>query len=304
MMGIARASVFFLVLLAAFPGRGLGQPVKAGVATIIEGDVTARRAAERKPVVLKFKDDVLLRDTITTAERSLARLLLGGKATVTVREQSQLTVTEVPGASLVQIGKGKIGLAVAPGRMRPGDMVQIRTPNTVVGVRGTVVVAEIVPAPARVAPGTAPTIRTNVYVLSGKVEVQEIRGGVRVGPVFTVSANQMITIPPPGSPAVTSFPESMVATITAGLHPSRRSLGAGAAAKDAALKAAADDLSEGAPGGERGVLGGDQSVRAPISPVLPTPPDSSPPPPVKGVVTPPVRVNTPPPTNLPPGRVP
>lgn len=303
---IVRSSIWMLFLLAAFPGRGLGQQPKAGIATIIEGDVTARRAAQREPVVLKFKDDVLLRDIIATAERSLARLLLGGKATVTVRERSQLTVTEIPGASLVQLGKGKIGLAVAPGRLRPGGMVQIRTPNTVVGVRGTVVVTDIEPTAAL----AAPAIRTHVYVLNGKVDVQELRGGVPVGPVFTVNSRQMITIPPPRAPQVTSFPESRVAAITAGLHPSKRSVGAGSAAKEAALRAAASNLSEGLAGGESRLPESDQSVRAPIVPVLPALPDSPAPtataPPAQGPApaTPPVRLNpAPPATTLTPGKL-
>jgi len=301
MIRIVRASVWLLVLLAAFPGRGLGQQTKAGIATIIEGDVTARRAAAPKPVALKFRDDVLLRDTITTAERSLARLLLGGKATVTVRERSQLTVTEAPGASLVEVGKGKIGLALAPGRMRPGDVVQIRTPNAVLGVRGTVVVAEIVPATPKAAVA-APSIQTNVYVLTGKVDVQELRGGVPVGPVFTVNSRQMITIPPPGPPQVTAFPESRIAAITAGLHPSTRGVGSsGATAKEAALRAAAKDLSEGLADSENRLPADEQTVRAPIVPVLPALSDSSAPPPVPGpaATKPPGQINLPPPASPP-----
>jgi FecR protein len=279
MLRIVRISVWLLVLLAVVPGRGLGQPAKAGIATIIEGDVTARRAAAPKPVTLKFRDDVLLRDTITTAERSLARLLLGGKATVTVRERSQLTVTEIPGTSLVDLGTGKIGLALAPGRMRPGDVVQVRTPNAVLGVRGTVLVAEIVPVTAKTA-RAAPSIQTSVYVLTGKVDVQELRGGVPVGPVFTVNSRQTITIPPPASPQVTAFPESRIAAITAGLHPSTRGVGSsGATAKEAALRAAAKDLSEGLADGETRLPGDEQTVRAPIGPVLPALPESSAPPP-------------------------
>src|SRR5262245_13512421 len=189
MLRSIRSSIWVLALLAVFPGRVLGQETKAGIATIIEGNVTARRVKDPRPVALKFRDDVLLRDTITTAERSLARLLLGGTATVTVRERSQLTVTEVPVASRSEGGKGMVGLALASDRMRPGDLIEVRTPNTVVGVRGTVIEAEIVPGtPRATSPG--PAIQTNVYVLTGKVDVQELRGGVPVGPVFSVSCGQ------------------------------------------------------------------------------------------------------------------
>lgn len=274
MLRILGSSIGLLVLLAAFPGRVPGQEIKAGIATIIEGDVTTRRVSLPRPIPLKFRDDVLRHDTITTAERSLARLLLGGKAIVTVRERSRLTVTETPGISLVELGEGKVGLAVLRQRMRPGDVVEIRTHNALIAVRGTVVIAEI--APASGASSSAPALLSNVYVLTGKVEVQELRGGVPVGPVYPVNRRQMITISPLGPPQVTSIPESRVAGITADLQPS--SVGAGgsaaqAAAKEAAMRAAVDDLSEASLGDEERRRE-DWYVRAPIVPTLPGVPDA------------------------------
>ena len=44
---------------------------------------------------------MFLRDRITTGGRSFVRVLLGGKATVTARERSVLTITEVPGVATV-----------------------------------------------------------------------------------------------------------------------------------------------------------------------------------------------------------
>src|SRR5262245_31815516 len=46
---------------------------------------------------LKFRDDVMLQDRIATGDQSLARILIGGKAVVTVRERS--VVTPAPAAS-------------------------------------------------------------------------------------------------------------------------------------------------------------------------------------------------------------
>lgn len=270
MRRIARWSAWLLVLLAALPGVAFGQAVKAGVATVVEGDVTTRRESLPRPVALRFRDDVFRRDTIVTAERSLARLLLGGKATVTVRERSRLTVTEVPGTSLVDLGVGKVGVAVARERMQPGDVVEIRTPNAIVAVRGTVVIAELVPVTVAKGPTpNAPAWQSNVYVLTGKVEARELRGGVPVGPVYPVGRRQMITISPLGPPRVTSFPESRLAEITEGLQPSKVGLkGAQAAAKDAALRAAASDLADATIGdGERQATDW-PTPRAPIEPQL------------------------------------
>ena len=85
----------------------------------------------------------MVEDTVTTGDKSLARMLLGGKAVVTVRERSTVTITEVPGRSTIDLDSGKFALAVAREKMRPGEEIQIRTPNAIAGVRGTVVVTEV-----------------------------------------------------------------------------------------------------------------------------------------------------------------
>src|SRR5437660_374496 len=127
-------------------------PAPAGVVTTLEGNVTATRATA-SPQPLRFKDNVFVQDKIATAEQSLARMLLGGKAVVTVRERSVLTITEVPGRSTIDIDSGKFALAVAREKMAPGEEIQIRTPNAVAGVRGTVVVTEVERQGAQTTPG-------------------------------------------------------------------------------------------------------------------------------------------------------
>ncbi|PYO03661.1 MAG: hypothetical protein DMD91_00510, partial [Candidatus Rokuibacteriota bacterium] len=74
-----------LVLATLWPTVAWGQPEKVGVVATLEGSVTARRAILPQPVALKFKDDVFARDTLTTGDQSLARVLLGGKSIVTIR---------------------------------------------------------------------------------------------------------------------------------------------------------------------------------------------------------------------------
>jgi len=39
--------------------------------------------------------------------------------------------------------RGKIAVAVAREKVKPGDEIEVRTPNAVAGVRGTVFVAEV-----------------------------------------------------------------------------------------------------------------------------------------------------------------
>jgi FecR protein len=111
--------------------------------TTLQGTATVARASTPEPAPLKFKDEVFVQDRIVTGESSTVRILLGGKAVITVRERSTLTISETPTTSTVEVGAGKIALAVAKDRMKPGESVEIKTPNAVAGVRGTVVIAEV-----------------------------------------------------------------------------------------------------------------------------------------------------------------
>src|SRR5947208_11403161 len=131
-------------LLLAATTHALG---RVGVWTNIEGVATVARVALPEPRPLQFKDDLFLRDRITTGERSFVRVLLGGKATVTARERSVLTITEVPGVATINLGAGRIAVAVAKGLMKRGEVIEIKTPNAVTAIRGTVVIAEVSPVP-------------------------------------------------------------------------------------------------------------------------------------------------------------
>jgi len=157
--------------LAAWGQAGGGAGRNVGVVTTLAGQATVARAALASPVPLRFKDDVFLRDRIATAERSVVRVLLGGKALVTVRELSTLTVTEDTGRSTVDLTAGKIAMGVLRQRMRPGEVIEIRTPNAIAAIRGTVLVVELIPEPGGT-PG-APRYTTKVHVLHGLVEVSD-----------------------------------------------------------------------------------------------------------------------------------
>ncbi|MGH7299603.1 MAG: FecR domain-containing protein, partial [Candidatus Rokuibacteriota bacterium] len=134
----------WMVAVAALSASLLPPPVAAqapdplGIVTALDGRATVARAALPAPLLLKFKDDVFGRDRIRTQENSLVRVLLGGKAILTVRELSQVTIREEPGRAVVTLPNGKVVLAVAKQRMRPGESIEIRTPNAVAAVRGSI----------------------------------------------------------------------------------------------------------------------------------------------------------------------
>jgi len=156
---------------------------RAGVVTTLEGKVTVVRASSPELTPLKFRDAIFVRDRITTGKESFARILLGGKAVVTIREFSAVTITEVPGVATVAVGSGRVAVAVARERMRPGDLVEVRTPNAVAGIRGTVIVAEVFDAQ-----------RSVITVLKGVIDVTRLDAGRAAGPATVLNALQQVTI--------------------------------------------------------------------------------------------------------------
>lgn len=170
---------------------------KVGVVTAVAGPVTVARTST-PPEPLKFKDPVFLRDRVTTGDNAITRILLGGKVIVTARERSTLTITEVPGLSTIALTSGRIAVAVDKTKMKPGERVDVRTPNAIAGVRGTVLIVE--------AQGNTST----VTVLRGLVDVVRVdpKTGRAVGPVTPVGANQAVSVRnnvlPPRPQAITS----------------------------------------------------------------------------------------------------
>lgn len=166
-----RPAVALAVLFHLAPSVAFGQASKAGVVTTLEGNVTVTSASLPQARPLKFKDDVFVNDRVVTGDRSIARMLLGGKAVVTVRERSALTITEVPGKSTITLDSGKIAVAVAREKVKAGEEIEVRTPNAVAGVRGTVFVAEVSRATASLdAAQNAPT--SSFYGFLGVVTVR------------------------------------------------------------------------------------------------------------------------------------
>jgi hypothetical protein len=196
---LCRATAFGAACMLWFPTIAVGQTVKAGVVTTLQGTATVARSSAPDPAPLKFKDDVFGRDHIVTGESSIVRILLGGKAVVTIRERSALTIHETPTTSTVEIDSGKIAVAVAKDRMRPGDSVQIRTPNAMAGIRGTVLIADVTP-PAR---GRG-DVTTRFTLLTGIVDVSQLDAGTGLptGQPLTLHPLQAVTVSghtPPGA---------------------------------------------------------------------------------------------------------
>lgn len=191
----------------------------AGVVTTLNGDATLiRAAAATQPVSLRMRDEIFVRDRIQTQERSLVRVLLGGKALITVRELSVLTVTEEAGRVTVDLQSGKVGVAVVKARMRPGEVIEIRSPNATAAVRGTIFVVEVDPMQPGQS-GGGPATTTRVHLFHGALDVS-----ARLDPghaTVRLAELQSVVVAGNALGPVRPISRDAVATLTADLKPSQ-----------------------------------------------------------------------------------
>jgi TonB family protein len=164
-----------------------GSGLKAGVITALEGGVTARRPGLPSPVPLKVRDDVFLQDVIASTAGARVEMLLGGKIHITLQERSVLTLTEVPRRAFLDLSTGKLAIDIDRARMRPGEAIDVRTPNVVATVLGTRMIVETLP-PAE----AGGAVVTHVDVVAGSVSIAIGAGTPK--PAMTLQANQGLTI--------------------------------------------------------------------------------------------------------------
>jgi len=204
-----------------------------GVVTTLVGEATVVRTAAAQPRNLQMRDRVLPLDRITTKERSMVHVLMGGKALLTVKELSVVTVTEDGGRATVDLQSGKVGLAVVHEKMKPGDVIEVKTPQAVAAVRGTVLVVEIIPGTGEADQTGRSEDVTNVHLIHGKLDVslRSNPGGapVRLESLQTVSVTRDVLgkmrpldLPTatalsmglkPAEQAVTAIPEKLQAAV-------------------------------------------------------------------------------------------
>src|SRR5215467_6079935 len=201
-LGVALA-----VSLTSIPAAARTSPV--GIVTTLQGQATVAHVASSSTLPLKFKDSIFERDRINTAENSIVKVLMGGRAVVTVRELSVLTITEDLGRTTINLESGKIAVAVAKQRMKPGEKLEVHTPNAVAAVRGTVFVVEVARQGAQVGGGNLGAA-TQVTSVTGSVEVTPANNpantalltafksvnllGPNLGQVRTLSQHEMNTL--------------------------------------------------------------------------------------------------------------
>jgi hypothetical protein len=185
--GRAQSSLFFstvCVLCGPFLAQAEG-PRPVGIVTAISGEVAVARAASpQRTGALTFRDDLFVRDRIMTQDRSVARVLLGGKALLTIRDRSDLTIREEPRRqTVVDVETGHVAVALVRARMKAGEGFEVRTPNAHAVVRGTVFEVEVAPAP---------TVVTIFHVIRGRIHV--VPSAAPSAPPVSVGAGLSVTV--------------------------------------------------------------------------------------------------------------
>jgi FecR protein len=175
------------------------QPVGAVAALIGEGSITHAAQTDRVPA--RIRDTVYVRDRIETAERSVIRVLMGGRITVTIRERSVVTIIQDPMRPRVDLESGKLALKVHEGGLRAGEVAEILTPNAVTGIRGSLVVAEVAGTdsdvtvleahkPITIAPRNNPTSTTQLPI-GHTVRVSGPAHAARVGRIVRATREHL-----------------------------------------------------------------------------------------------------------------
>jgi hypothetical protein len=145
---------------------------------------------------------------------------------VTLREHSDMTISERPGTSTLYLGSGKMMATLSPERMKPGVCVEIKTPSAVALICGTVLIVEVSPSPAEPTEPPNCAFASTFTLLAGIVDVAlldpttESPGSRR----FTLHSGKRLTIMgcvPPSEPRVLTEDEakSLAAAFRVGSTP-------------------------------------------------------------------------------------
>jgi hypothetical protein len=170
-MGIRRrigsvALVLTLLAVAYMPGQSWGQEdQRIGTVLAVEGTATVRVANATTPEPLQFRAAIFPNDTVRTAAASKVKILLRDDSIMTLAENSEMQFTEFlltpqQRRTIVSLTLGKLRV-VTTRIFGAGSATEVRTANTVAGVRGTTFIVVFIPPDA-----------TEVDVLDGVVTVR------------------------------------------------------------------------------------------------------------------------------------
>ena len=160
------ALVLTLLGIACMPGQSWGQDdQRLGTVLAVDGTAEARAANTTTWEPLQFQAAIFPNDTVRTAANSKVKILLRDDSIMTLAERSEMQFTEFlltpqQRRTIVSLALGKLRV-VTTKIFGAGSATEVRTANTVAGVRGTTFIVLFVPPDD-----------TEVAVLDGVVTVQ------------------------------------------------------------------------------------------------------------------------------------
>jgi len=174
-MGIRRsigilAMALTLMGIAWAPGQSWGQTdERIGTVLAVDGTAEVRAANATTWEPLQFRAALFQNDTVRTAADSKAKILLRDDSIVTLAERgemqfSEFLLTPQRRRTVVSLALGKLKMITAT-IFGAGSATEVRTANTVAGVRGTTFVVIFIRP-------TGEPEETNVIALDGVVTVQ------------------------------------------------------------------------------------------------------------------------------------
>jgi hypothetical protein len=156
-----------------------------GVTTLLAGLLIAL-AAGTPPESQPFRSQMRLTERIETRDRVFARLLFRGRVMILAREGALLSITEVRGATTIEVESGRVAVTVDRDNLHPEDLVEVRTPHAVVTVPGDTLVVEVAEASTFTAVGRPVEIFRRDPVTGAALE-----------PPTTAAADELVTVEPP-----------------------------------------------------------------------------------------------------------
>ncbi len=128
---------------------------------------------------------IQLTERIEARDRVFARLVFGGRVMILAREESRLSITEVAGATSIQVERGRVAVTVDRENLHPEDLVEVRTPHAVVTVPSSTLVVEVGEASTFTAVGRP----VDVFRLDPV-------SGAAIEPPTNVAADELVIVEP------------------------------------------------------------------------------------------------------------
>jgi hypothetical protein len=203
------ALVLTLLGVACLSGQGWGQDEqRIGTVLAVDGTAEVRAATATTWEPLQFRAAIFPNDTVRTVANSKAKILLRDDSIMTLAENSEMQFTEFlltpqQRRTIVSLTLGKLRM-VTTKIFGAGSVTEVRTANTVAGVRGTTFIVVFIPPK-----------ETDVVALDGVVAVRN-PNFPQFEPLPANFRTQVIGDAPPGQ--ATELPASERQALELGLR--------------------------------------------------------------------------------------